>query len=44
MVVGDAVKTDDLKRVFDEYDIEAVISLLGSRVPNDVDECRRVDY
>ena len=44
VVVGDAVKIDDLKRVFDEYDIEAVISLLSSRMPNDVDECRRVDY
>jgi len=44
VVVGDQVNARDLARVFDQHDIKAVISLISSRVPNDVDECRRVDY
>lgn len=44
VVVGDVCNGTDLERVLGAGDIDAVITLLSSRRPNDPGECRRVDY
>jgi divinyl chlorophyllide a 8-vinyl-reductase len=44
VLVGDPVEPADVERVFERLPIQAVISLLSSRRPNDPEECRRVDY
>jgi divinyl chlorophyllide a 8-vinyl-reductase len=42
--VGDVSNIEDVRKVFDAFRIEGVITLLSSRRPNDEEECYKVDY
>ena len=44
VVIGEVSRKADVEKVFDAFPVQAVISLLSSRRPNDEEECRRVDY
>lgn len=42
--VGDVSKIEDVRKAFDSFPIEGIITLLSSRRPNDEEECYKVDY
>jgi len=44
VVMGEVSQKADVEKAFDAFPVEAVITLLSSRRPNDEEECRRVDY
>jgi divinyl chlorophyllide a 8-vinyl-reductase len=44
VVIGEVSQKSDVEKAFDAFPVEAVITLLSSRRPNDEEECRRVDY
>ena len=44
VVVGEVSQKADVEKVFGAFPVQAVITLLSSRRPNDEEECRRVDY
>lgn len=44
VVLGKVSQKTDVEKVFDAFPVQAVITLLSSRRPNDEEECRLVDY
>ena len=44
VVMGEVSQKTDIEKVFDAFPVQAIITLLSSRRPNNEEECRRVHY
>lgn len=44
IVIGDITDINDVRKACEQYPIEAVITLVSGRRPNDAQECYQIDY